>query len=245
MEGILISLDQKAKRGQVDTRNDDMGILTIYFQEIPDAVQINCTIEFDVAVSRIGNRYAKFISVAHRNQALFNTEDRTQWYVWGEEEENDFVEHIVPKLGIDLRINPEKAQKPWEIDFVDYMHNRYADLKAQKTPFFTAGRYMYGRIPYDPTYTVTFNKKDYKNYKEKYPDCDIYFWVYWLQLSYGNIKAKKLYGVWRAPFQRMAEKIQAGEVALHAYIHRVNDDHNAKDSYLFNLADVAVFERLI
>ena len=35
MEGILISLDREAKRGQVDTRNDDIGILTIYFQEIP------------------------------------------------------------------------------------------------------------------------------------------------------------------------------------------------------------------
>ncbi len=82
MKGILISLDWTAKRGQVDTRNDDIGILTIYFQEIPDAVQLNCTIEFDVVISRIGNRYAKFISVADRNQALFNTEDRTQWYVW-------------------------------------------------------------------------------------------------------------------------------------------------------------------
>lgn len=135
----MISLDQEAKRGQVDTRNDGIEILTIYFQEIPDVVQMNCTIEFDVAISRIGNRYAKFISVADRNQALFNTEDRTQWYVWGAAEENDFVEHIVPRLDIDLRINPEKAQKPWEIDLFDYTHNRYADLKTQNTPFFYSG----------------------------------------------------------------------------------------------------------
>lgn len=245
MEGILISLDREAKRGQVDTRNDDIGILTIYFQEIPDAVQMNCTIEFDIAISRIGNQYAKFISVADRNQVLFNTEDRTQWYVWGEGEENDFIERIVPRLGIDLRINPEKAQKPWEIDLFDYTHNRYADLKTQNTPFFTAGRYMYGGVPYDPTYTVTFNKKDYENYIEKHPDCDIYFWVYWSQLAYRNIRVNELYGVWRAPFQRMAEKIQAGEVVLHVYMHRVNDDHNARESYLFNLTDAAVFERLI
>lgn len=206
---------------------------------------MNCTIEFDVAISRIGNRYAKFISVADRNRALFNTEDRTQWCVWGEGEENDFVEHIVPRLGIDLRINPEKAQKPWEIDLFDYTHNHYADLKTQNTPFFTAGRYMYGGVPYDPIYTVTFNKKDYENYIEKHSDCDIYFWVYWSQLAYRNIRVNELYGVWKASFQRMAEKIQAGEVVLHVYMHRVNDDHNAKESYLFNLADVAVFEKLI
>ena len=34
-------------------------------------------------------------------------------------------------------------------------------------------------------------------------------------------------------------------IALHAYMHRVNDDHNARESYLFNLADIAVFEKLI
>lgn len=39
-----------------------------------------------------------------------------------------------------------------------------------------------------------------------------------------------MYGVWRAPFLRMAEKIKANEVALHEYIYRKNDDHNARDS---------------
>lgn len=245
MEGILISLDREARRGEVDTRNDDIGILTIYFQNIPGAIQLNCTVEFDVVNSRIGNRYARFISVVDRNQALFNTEDRTQWYTWGEEEEKDFVERIVPRLGIDLRINPEKTQEPWEIDLFDYTHNRYADLKTQNTPFFTAGKYRYGGVPYDPTYTVTFNKKDYENYIERHPDCDIYFWVCWSQLVYGDIRVNELYGVWRAPFQRMAEKIRAGEVALHPYMHRMHDDHNARESYLFNLADATVFERLI
>ncbi len=245
MEGILISLDRNAKRGQVDTRNDAIGILTIYFQKIPDAVQLNCTVKFDVVKSKIGNLYAKFISVADRNRTLFNTEDRDNWYIWGEEEEKDFVEHIVPRLGIDLRINPEKANKPWEIDLYDYTHNRYADLKAQKTPFFTAGKYKYGEKPYNPTYTVTFNKKDYENYIENHPDCDIYFWVYWSQLEYNNITVDELYGVWRTPFRKMARKIQAGEVVLHAYIHRENDDHNARESYLFHLADADVFERLI
>lgn len=67
MEGILISLDRDAKRGQVYSRNDDAGILTIYFDtelfELPREIQQNCTVEFDVAISKKGNPYAKFVSV--------------------------------------------------------------------------------------------------------------------------------------------------------------------------------------
>lgn len=245
MEGILISLAREEKWGRVDTRNDDLGTLTIYFQQVPEALPLQSTVEFELVKSRAGKYYAKFVSAADRNQALFNTEDRAQWYGWGEGEEKAFLERVVPRLGIDLRLNPEKEQKPWEIDLYDYTNRRYADLKTQNTPFFTAGKYFYGRSPYDPTYTVTFNKKDYENYLENHPDCDIYFWVCWQQLTYKNIRVKALCGVWRAPFRRLADKIQAGEVALHTYRHRVDDDHNAKDSYLFDLADTAVFQRLI
>ncbi len=245
MEGVLLSINREEKWGRVDTRNDSIGVLTIYFQSLTDAIQPNCTVEFQLKTSRAGRQYAKFIAVADRNQALFNTEDRAQWYAWGENEEQDFVERIVPRLGIDLRINPEKKKTRWAIDLYDATHRRYADLKTQKTPFFTAGKYRYKGRPYDPTYTVTFNKKDYENYLEKHPDCDIYFWVYWAQLTYKDMRVDELYGIWRAPFQKLAEKIQKGEVALHAYQHRVHDDHNAKESYLFNLADQEVFERLI
>lgn len=247
MEGILTNLDRTAKSGTVDTRNDSIGVLTIYFkeQELTDAVQTGCSVQFDVVTSKAGKPYAKFLAVTDRNQALFNTEDRAQWYTWGEEEEKDFVAHIVPKLGIDLRINPEKAARPHAIDLFDYTHDRYADLKTQKTPFFTAGKYLYHGKPYDPTYTVTFNKKDYENYLSTHPDCDIYFWVCWAQLTYQDKHVEPLRGVWRAPFAKLAEKIQAGEVALHAYQHRVNDDHNAKESYLFQLDDPAVFEQLV
>lgn len=243
-EGILLSLDRANKRGRVDTRNDAFGVLTVYFREIPD-IQLNSTVIFDVIESENNNKYAKFISAAERNRALFNTEDRAQWYKLGEKTEVAFVEKIVPSLGIDLRINPEKVKNPWTIDLFDYTNNRYADLKTQTTPFFTAGKYSYGGAPYDPTYTVTFNKKDYEKYKKEHPDCDIYFWIYWIQRAYKNIRVDELYGVWKAPFRKMAEKIEAQEVALHGYQHRQNDDHNAKESYLFNLNDRNVFERLI
>lgn len=245
MEGILLSLNREEKWGRVDTRNDEIGRLTIYFQTVPDGLEENSTVEFDVVTSKAGNRYAKFRGLVDRNQAIFNTEDRAEWYIWGEQEEIDFVEHIVPRLGIDLWINPAKVERPWEIDLCDYTHHRYADLKTQKTPFFLASRYHYGRMPYDPAYTVTFNKKDYENYKENHPDCDIYFWVYWNQLEYQDIRVDPLYGVWRAPFAKMVEKIEGGTVALHSYKHRVNDDHNARESYLFSLTDQEVFERLL
>ena len=97
-------------------------------------MQQNCTVEF-VAISRIGNRYAKFISVADRNQVLFNTEDRTQWYVLGKGEENDFVEHIVPKLGIDLRINPEKTKNYGKLINL-IIHKSICGFKDTKYPVF-------------------------------------------------------------------------------------------------------------
>lgn len=245
MEGRLVSLDINNKRGIVDTRNDNYGRLTIYFSIIPANLVIDATVEFEIKVSAAGNTYAKFISMVERNQAIFNTEDRDQWYEWGEDEEDDFINHIVPRIGVNLIINPAKATSPWEIDLYDNTNQKYADLKTQNTPFFTAGRYNYNGSPYNPQFAVTFNKKDYENYRDSHPDCDIYFWINWTQLQYRNITLQPLYGVWRASFQRMREKIENNEVVLHAYMHRTNDDHNAKDSYIFDLSDTTVFERLL
>ncbi|PJI06831.1 hypothetical protein [Clostridium pasteurianum] len=54
-------------------------------------------------------------------------------------------------------INPEKKENPKAIDL-----NLYADLKTQKTTFFTAMK----KYQCDPQYTVTFNYKDYEYYKK-------------------------------------------------------------------------------
>lgn len=253
MEGILLSVDKSANKGRVDTRNDEFGILTIYFGNmVPNDVRENCSVHFEIKKSAAGNTYAKFVSVVERNQAVFNTEDRDQWYTWGEDYEKDFIEKVVPKLGVDIRINPEKKKCAWAIDLFDYTKNIYADLKVQETPFFSAGsaKHVYCGGRYDPTYTVTFNKKDYENYCKTHPDCDIYYWVNWKQLQYSFpngrvITVQQLRGVWRAPFQVMRSLIERGDVSVHAYQHRVNDDHNARDSYLFLLSDTSVFTRLI
>lgn len=246
MEGRLTYLKAQENWGKVDTRNDELGVLTIYFQCVTENIKVNSTVEFDVFTSKTtGKPYAKFLNVAERNQVVFNTEDRDLWYAWGEDFETDFIENIVPRINIDIRKNPEKEYCPWAIDLRDYTNDKPADLKTQNTPFFTAGKYTYGGEPYNPQYTVTFNKKDYENYLENHPGCDIYFWVHWTQLCYKSYSVQEMYGVWKAEFSRMAEKIQAGEVVLHEYLHRKDDDHNAKDSYLFNLADESVFERLL
>ncbi len=253
MEGILLSIDRSANRGKVDTRNDNYGVLTIYFGNYhPNDIRENCSVSFEIRQSAAGNTYAKFLSVVERNQAVFNTEDRELWYTWGEDYEKDFIEKVVPRLNLDIRKNPEKEQFAWAIDLIDCTNRRYADLKVQETPFFSAGsakhRYRGGR--YDPTYTVTFNRKDYENYSRTHPVCDIYYWVNWKQLQYSFpngycVNVQQIRGVWRAPFPVMCELIQRGDVSLHAYQHRVNDDHNARDSFLFMLSDPSVFTRLL
>ena len=244
MEGRLCSIDYENRRGRVDTRNDDLGVLTVYFRYIPAELKVNSTIEFDVMTSATGNKYAKFVSCVERNETYFNTEDRSKWYDFGEKLEEDFIPVIREATGRDIRVNPEKKYCPWAIDLFDFSANRTADLKTQTTPFFTAGKYFYGAKRYDPVYTVTFNRKDYEYYLQNYPDSDIYFWVDWKQLEYKDIRIPYICGIWRADFARMSEKIQRNEVALHPYIHRKNDDHNAKDSFLFDLRDRSVFERI-
>ena len=240
MEGRLCSLDIARKSGRVDTRNDQLGVLTIYFSAVPPGLTADATVRFDVVTSRLGNVYARFTGLVERNPARFNTEDRDKWYVWGEGQE-DFAAMISRKTGRDIQRNPEKKICPWAIDLYDYTAGRYADLKIQNTPFFTAGKYAYCGVPCDPAFTVTFNREDYDNYQENYPGCDIYFWVDWQQLVYREITVPHVSGVWRAPFTKMAERIEAGHSPLHPYLHRRHDDHNARDSFLFDLRDEAVF----
>lgn len=243
MYGLLKFVASDGSYGKVDTRSDKYGILSIY--KVPMNLPINTTVKFQLVLSSKNNYYAKFIEVADRNMSLYNTEDRKQWYKWGEGKEDEFIATIVPNLQNEIIINPEKESDPTRIDLYDLTNERYADLKVQDTPFFTSGRYCYNGIPYDPSYTVTFNRKDYENYRAHHPDCDIYFWVSWQQLSYRDIKVESVEGIWRASFSRMSELIENGIVALHPYIYRQNDDHNAKDSFLFNLNDPTVFERIM
>ena len=90
MKGILLSIDFQNKSGKVDTRNDQLGILNIYFKKIPENIQNHCTVEFELVTSQAGNKYAKFLSVVDRNKTIFNTEEREKWYVHGENAEQAY-----------------------------------------------------------------------------------------------------------------------------------------------------------
>lgn len=250
MEGIIRYLNREIGYGKIELRDNSIRILNIYFGGyIPKEVSVGTSVYFDLTTSKTNNTYARFKGVVRRNTVLFNTEDRDKWYEYGEVSEKNFINKVAPTLKIDIRENPEKKCNKWAIDLYDYTNNRYADLKEQDTPFFTASRYYYNGIPYDPSFTVTFNKKDYEYYSTEYKDCDIYFWVNWKQLSYeynGNtIKVLPIKGVWVARFEKMASMIESGRVVLHKYIHRKNDSHNARDSYLFSLSDTNIFKKLL
>ncbi|MBE5980650.1 MAG: hypothetical protein E7249_16240 [Paenibacillaceae bacterium] len=245
MEGRIIFINSVKGYGEIDTQNDTFKRLRFYLNKLKISVQIDDTVSFEIKTSQAGNKYATNLIKVQRNKSKYNTEDKPKWYAEGESKEFWFIREIEPRLDVDLIINPEKKVKPWVIDFYDKTNNKYADLKTQNTPFFTAKKYKYGEIPYDPTYTVTFNRKDYEYYKLKYQDSDIYWNIKWEQLEYKGEQILYVNGIWRSKFQNLLSKIEKGEVYLHQYEHRVNDDKNAKDSYLFDLRDQDVFERLI
>ena len=205
-----------------------------------EGYRVGMTVRFDARKSKTGKGYAVNIAICNeRNTVKFNTEDKRIWCDFGARKEVAFVENIVPLLGRDIIVNPEKEHNPYAIDLVDRSSSKYADLKTQNTPFFTAGQYGI-----DPQYAVTFNKKDYERYCEFYPMCDIYFHVQWEQTSYREIVVNPLSGVWVAKFEDMRRKIEMGRVPLHEYLYRKNDTVNAKESYVFNLRD-PIFTRLL
>lgn len=178
------------------------------------------------------------VRVLERNQAIeHNTEDKLYWCRAGEIEEEAFVREIVPRIHRNLIVHPDKKTRKTMIDLLNTDQGTLADLKTQKTPFFSAGRYGY-----DPQYTVTFNHKDYDHYKRLYPTAAIYFWVHWEQLQYKTYTVEPMYGVWEVSFTYLQERIEANEVALHQYKHRIGDTKNATESYLFNLNE---FHRLL
>ena len=119
---------------------------------------------------------------------LHDTEDKDWWVVYGADLEKKFVEKVCPKIGLKGKINPKKEIDPTAPDLI--VNNRLADLKTQNTPFFTVSRYNKrvgeNKLPFDPTFTVIFNKIDYLIYRELYPNLDIYFWVHWKQTKYNS-----------------------------------------------------------
>lgn len=174
-----------------------------------------------------------------------NTEDKKQWTTLGRDLEDDFIRQIVPYLGVDIILNPEKETNPYAPDFLS--SGRLADLKTQNTPFFTAGRYKK-----DASRTVTYNRKDLERYKRKYPGIRVYFYVRWNQLrphfgseSYQRSnEVRPLHGVWTATNEAIEELVQTGRAPEHAYQRRVEDKVNANSSFLLSLDDLELVASL-
>lgn len=175
---------------------------------------------------------------------IHNTEDKDWWLIHGANLEKRFVENVCPEIRLDGIINPEKEQDPTVPDLI--VNGRLADLKTQNTPFFTASRYNKKeggkKVPFDPTYTVTFNRKDYLRYRKLYPDIDIYFWVQWKVTKYnmkngGVINVSPLSGIWYVGFKELMNDIKDGKYPLHSYLRRGGDMVNATESYVLDLND--------
>ena len=239
MEGRIKYLDREKALGCIETHNRQ--IENVWFRLRDDSLQVDDTVSFHPERDSRGGCFTREVTLVERNKMRRSTEDKLAWCAEGQREEKDFVDTVVPHLHRDIIINPEKKTNPYAIDLVDRDQRRYADLKKQTTPFFSAAK----QDPrYHPRFTVTFNKKDYRRYREQYPGCDIYFWVDWWPLSGYGVSIQPLKGVWVASFASMAALIESGQLYLHQYDHRKTDDVNAKDSYLFDLRH-PIFQRLL
>ena len=163
-----------------------------------------------------------------------NTEDRGWWYIHGEGLEKKFVSVFSDRLKLDAKINPAKTFDKTAPDLI--VDGVVSDLKTQNTPFFTALRY--GILP---KYAVTFNRKDYTRYLNKYPDIDIYFWVDWHQTQWNGETVDYLGGVYKVPFRTLASLIERPAPEHHYKRRAVAGDVNAKSSFIL---DVREFETL-
>ena len=166
-----------------------------------------------------------------REITLHNTEDKSWWVKeYGPDFEARYCKYLERNCGVSACLNPEKDRDPYVVDLL--VDGKLADLKAQRTPFMTAGRYGY-----NPSSTVTFNDKDYYRYKEQYPQIDIYWWVEWVKpKGWDYIEIKPTRGAWVIPFVEVAKMIESG-APKHEYKRRINDTMgNGKSSYLLSLA---------
>lgn len=177
---------------------------------------------------------------------IHNTEDKSWWHIHGESFENVFVNSICPRIGLKAEINPAKTNDKTAPDLL--VNGKIADLKTQNTPFFTSGKYKKkdkGKpVSFDPSYTVTFNVKDYERYKRLYPDIEIFFWIQWKVLEYESKSGWKtivepVNGIWYSNFENIIHLIKDKEYPVHSYLRRRGDtEGNAKDSYLIDLRDL-------
>jgi hypothetical protein len=172
------------------------------------------------------------VSLPHAPDAPEDPQDKKAYCEYGAKKEKEFIAFFdlhVEQGGVE--INPKKATDIYAPDIL--LYGELADLKAQQTPFFTAGKYRM-----DPRFTVTFNRKDVARYSDLYPHLHIVFWIDWKTTEWSGIKVPEVHGVYLSTFAQVAQMIKAG-APEHVYKDRKNDrSGNAKSSYLFDVREL-------
>lgn len=159
-----------------------------------------------------------------------NNEFKQAWCLRGEMDEERFVSHRLPELGLSGIRNPEKEFSPFPPDLI--VEGMLSDLKAQSTPFFTAGRYGI-----DPQYAVTFNVKDEIRYRESYPEVVVFFDVLWTKTDnpYGAI-VQPMHETYCGTLDQVMDAVSECGGHKHTYLRRVDDTQgNAKDSWVLDV----------
>jgi len=167
-----------------------------------------------------------------------DTEDKLAWCEEAHEDERQFVDQRLPELGIRGVVNPDKLVDRYTFDLKMILQS---DLKSVRTPLFKAHE-LYG---IDPQYAVTFNIKDALRYRQRYPNILVIFDVWWQTLEWTD-RQGVVYKV--APMRathcgflddiRRAVKKSGNQVLT--YQRRAGDTAgNAKDSYVFDVRDLA------
>lgn len=165
--------------------------------------------------------------------SLISPEDKPYWCKQGERDERDFVDFVASAHGLAATINPCKRYDRFAPDLL--FEGKLADLKTQRTPFFTAGRYGL-----DPQFVVTLNVADVERYQEHSVDFSVLFWVRWdtVRRRFGlrEYSVRPLEGIWQTSVREVVARASAGDAPLHTYLNRVGDTRgNARASYLLDL----------
>jgi len=155
-----------------------------------------------------------------------STEDKQAWCKIGEELEIRFCERFGRRLG--LSINPEKETNKYAPDLV-LKSGKLADLKTQAEPFYKA--HTHGL---NPLQCVSFNRKDFERYEEKYPEIKIYFWVRFTGGTQYGVSVPRMEAVYSISLPEISMLWSDLLVPLHFYQKRLDDPVNAKSSLLLD-----------
>lgn len=165
--------------------------------------------------------------------APLSNQDKQAWIRRGVGRERLFLE-LRQKHPILQGIAPSGEDK-YVPEFV--YQGQYLDLKSVYKPFYRAGQ-KYG---VNPDFAVPLNVVDVRDCNEKYPGCQIVFWVRWDTSTDYEVTVNKQDGVWFLSHEKMNEL--ASKAHVHTYQERTNDtEGNARDSYILDLRHM---ERLL